>query len=54
MAEGVTFDESDKPGYDQGREMVLEPQTRAPAEIMQNNGAYRGMPEEEKNEPATV
>lgn len=51
MAEGVPFDESEKPGYDTGRELVIEPQTRAPAEIMQNNGAFRGVPEEEKKEP---
>jgi hypothetical protein len=38
MAEGVPFDESEKPGYDQGRELVVEPQPRSVAEIMQNNG----------------
>ncbi len=56
MAEGVAFDEAAKPGYDEGRELVVEPQTRGASEIMQNNGTFRSeptpvMPEEEKKEP---
>jgi hypothetical protein len=37
MAEGVPFDESEKPGYDQVIKLVVEPQLRSVAEIMQNN-----------------
>ncbi len=39
MVEGVPFEESEKPSYDQGREAVVEV-ARTQAEIMQNNPPF--------------
>ena len=54
IVEGIAFDEEEKPGYDQGREMVVEPQARSSAEIMKDNGAFgsKNMEEEKREEPA--
>jgi hypothetical protein len=39
LVEGVPFDESDKPGYEKGREAIIE-QSRSSAEIMSNNPPF--------------
>jgi hypothetical protein len=59
MVEGIPYDDSEKPSYDQGREVIQE-EARSSAEIMANNPPFHynynatnmGREDKKREEPA--